>query len=250
MPDAQLNTLSVDFVVELLESFEYDAIIMVVDAVSKRVHFILTHMTVTAERAARLFLHYIWKLHGLPKCVVSDHGPQFVALFTKELYRLLGIQISSSIAWHLQTDGQMECVNQELDQFLHLFVNKLQDNWYDLLPIVEFQHNNYVHSTTQQPPFLLDTGRISRMGFELRQDLSSLEIVNKFTKRMESATEKAKSAIHKAQEDMTRYYNRRRSLAPVFKPGDWVYLDMSDIRTTRLSLKLSHCRLGPFEIEC
>ena len=88
------------------------------------------------------------------------------------------------------------------------------------------------------------------MGFELRQDLSSLEIVNKFTKRMESATEKAKSAIHKAQEDMTRYYNRRRSPAPVFKPGDWVYLDMSDIRTTRLSLKLSHCRLGPFEIEC
>jgi len=210
IPDARWDTLSVDFVVELLESFEHDAVMTVVDAVSKRVHFILTHMTVTAEGAARLFLHYVWKLHGLPKCVVSDRGPQFVALFTKELYRLLGIQISSSTAWHLQTDGQMECVNQELDQFLHLFVNKRQDNWYDLLPIVEFQHNNYVHSATQQPPFLLDTGRISRMGFEPRQDLSSLEIVNKFTKRMESATEKAKSVIHKAQEDMTRYYNRRR----------------------------------------
>jgi len=96
----------------------------VVDAVSKRVHFIPTHMTVTAEGAAQLFLHHVWKLHGLPKCVVSNRGPQFVALFTKELYRLLGIRISSSTAWHPQTDGQTEHVNQELDQFLRLFVNE------------------------------------------------------------------------------------------------------------------------------
>jgi len=64
-----------------------------------------------------------------------------------------------------------------------------------------------------------------------------------------SATKEAKSTICKMQENMTRYYNRRRSLAPVFKPGDWVYLDMSDIKMIRLSLKLSYRRLGPFEIE-
>jgi len=87
------------------------------------------------------------------------------------------------------------------------------------------------------------------MGFEPRQDPSSLETVNEFTKRMESATEEAKSTIRKAQEDMARYYNRRRSPAPVFKPGDRVYLDASDIRTTRPSPKLSHRRLGPFEVE-
>jgi len=87
------------------------------------------------------------------------------------------------------------------------------------------------------------------MGFEPRQDPSSLETVNEFTKRMESATEEAKSMIHKAQEDMTRYYNQRRSLAPVFQPGDRVYLDASDIKTTCPSPKLSHRRLGPFEIE-
>jgi len=194
-------------VVEFLESSRHDAVMTVVDAVSKRVHFIPTHTTVTAEEAARLFLHYVWKLHGLPKRVISDRGPQFVALFTKELYRLLGIRISSSTAWHPQTDGQMERVNQELDQFLRLFINERQDDWYDLLPIAEFQHNNHVHSATQQPPFLLDTGQIPRMGFEPRQDPSSLETVNEFTKRMESATEEAKSAIRKAQEDMTRYYN-------------------------------------------
>jgi len=66
---------------------------------------------------------------------------------------------------------------------------------------------------------------------------------------MESAIEEAKSTIHKAQEDMTRYYNRRRSSAPIFKPGDRIYLDASDIKTIRLSPKLSHHRLGPFEIE-
>jgi len=96
--DTQWDTLSVDFVVELLESSRHDTIMTVMDAVSKRVHFIPTHTMVTAEGAVRLFLHYVWKLHGLPKHVVSDCRPQFVALFTKELYRLLGIQISSSTA--------------------------------------------------------------------------------------------------------------------------------------------------------
>jgi len=198
VPDAQWDTLSVDFVVELPESSGHDAVMTVVDAVSKRVHLIPTHTTVIAEGTARLFLHYVWKLHGLLKRIVSDRGPQFIALFTKELYRLLGIRLSSSTAWHPQTDGQTERVNQELDQFLRLFVNEWQDDWYDLLPIAEFQHNNHVYSTTQQPPFLLDTGQIPCMGFKPRQDPSSLETVNEFTKRMESATEEAKSAICKA----------------------------------------------------
>jgi len=199
--------LSVDFVVELPESSGHDAVMTVVDSVSKRVHFVPTHTTVTAEGAARLFLHHVWKLHGLLKRVVSDRGPQFVASFTKELYRLLGVQLSSSTAWHPQTDGQTERVNQELDQFLRLFINERQNDWYDLLPIAEFQHNNHVHSATQQPPFLLDTGRIPHMGFEPSQAPSGLETVNEFTERMKSATEEAKSAIRKAQEDMTRYYN-------------------------------------------
>ena len=146
-------------------------------------------------------------------------------------------------------DRQTERVNQELNQFLRLFVNKWQDNWYDLLPTAEFQHNNYVHSAMQQPLFLLDTGRIPRMGFEPSQVPSRLETVNEFTERINSATKEAKSAIHKAQEDMTWYYNRRRTLAPMYKPEDQVYLDTSDIKTTRPSLKLSHRWLGPFEIE-
>jgi len=101
----------------------------------------------------------------------------------------------------------MERVNQELNQYLRLFVNEWQDDWYDLLPMAEFQHNNHVHSATQQPLFLLDTRRLPHMGFEPRQNPSSLETVNKFTERMRTVIEEAKSAIRKAQDDIKRYYD-------------------------------------------
>jgi len=197
-----------DFIVELPLSSGHDTVMTVVDSVSKQVHFILTHTTVTVEGAAQLFLYQVWKLHGLPKYVVSDRGPQFVARFTRELYCLLGIKLASSTAWYSQTDGQMERVNQELDQYLQLFVNKWQDDWYDLLSMAEFQHNNHIHSATQQSLFLLDTGCIPCMGFEPQQNHSNLEMVNKFMERMRMAIEEAKSAICKAQNDMKRYYDR------------------------------------------
>ena len=148
---------SVDFIVKLLLSSGHDAVMTVMDSVSKQTYFILTHMMVTVEGAARLFLHQVWKLYGLLKYVISDRGPQFIARFTRELYRLLGIKLASSTAWHPQTNRQTERVNQKLDQYLWLFMNERQDDWYDLLSMAEFQHNNHVYSTTQQPPFLLNT---------------------------------------------------------------------------------------------
>jgi len=201
------DTLSIDFIVELPLFSGHDAVMTVVDSVLKRAHFILMHMTVTVEGAARLFLHQVWKLHSLLKCVISDCRPQFIARFTKELYCLLGIKLVSSMAWHPQTDEQTEHVNQELDQYLWLFVNKQQDDWYDLLSLAEFQHNNRVHSTTQQPPFLLNTRRLSHMEFEPRQNPSCLETVNEFMERMKTAIKEVKSVICKAQDDMKRYYD-------------------------------------------
>jgi len=126
----------------------------------------------------------------------------------------------------------MEHINQELDQYLWFFVNEQQDDWYDLLPMVEFQHNNHVYSTIQQPPFLLDTGRLPCIGFEPQQNPSSLETVNKFMERIRTAIKEAKSVICKVQDNMKRYYDQRRTLALVFKPGDKVFLDASDIQTT------------------
>src|SRR3981189_2216499 len=115
----------------------------VVDGVMKRAHFIATHTTITAVGAARLFLHEVWKHHSIPRVVVSDHRPPFMADFPRELYRLIGIKLATSTAYHLQTDGQTERVNQELEQFLRLFVNQRQDDWEELLALGEFQYNNH-----------------------------------------------------------------------------------------------------------
>ena len=98
IPDLQWDMLSLDFIVELPFSSKHDIVMTVVDSVSKQAYFILTHMTVTVEGAARLFLYQVWKLHSLPKYVISDHRSQFVAHFTQELYHLLGIRLVSSIA--------------------------------------------------------------------------------------------------------------------------------------------------------
>jgi len=98
IPDSRWDMLSVDFVMELPLSSRHDTMMTVVDLVSKRAHFIPMHTTVTVKGAAQLFLHQVWKLHGLPKYVVSNHGPQFVACFTRELYRLLGIKLASATA--------------------------------------------------------------------------------------------------------------------------------------------------------
>ena len=229
-----------DFIIELPLSSGCDAVMTVVDSVSKQAHFIPMHTTVTAEGAARLFLHQVWKLHSLLKCVVSDCRPQFITCFTRKLYRLLEIKLASSTAWHPQTNRQTERINQELDQYLQLFVNERQDDWYNLLPMAEFQHNNHVHSTIQQPLFLLNTRCIPRIGFEPQQNHSNLETVNEFMERMRMVMEEAKSMICKVQEDMKRYYDQHRTPAPVFNPGDKVFLDTSDIQTTCPSQKLSH----------
>ena len=148
-----------DFIVEIPESNGKDAIMVVVDSITKQSHFISTVTTLSAAGTAQLYLRHIWKHHGLLKKVVSDRGPQFVAEFMKELYRLLGIKLSATTAYHLQGDRQTEQVNQELEQFLHLFINQRQDDWDNLLPFVEFQYNNHIHLAIQNVPFLLDTVR-------------------------------------------------------------------------------------------
>jgi len=125
-----------------------------------------------------------------------------------EVYQLLGIKAAKATAYHLQADGQTEQVNQELEQYLRLFVGERQDDWADLLPMAEFQYNNHIHSSTQQTPFFLDSGQHPWMGFEPQQP-SQLELVNEFMDQMKLALEEAKSALAKAKDDMAWYYNQR-----------------------------------------
>jgi len=168
--------------------------------------------------------------------------------FTKELDHLLGICLTSSTSYHPQMDGQTEHINMELEQYLCGFVNECQDDWEDLLPLAEFQCNNHVHASLQHSPFMLDTGWHPCMGFKPVWP-SKLETVNEFWDCMEAMLEEAKAALAKAKDDMACFYNHQWDPAPVFQPGDKVYLDASDIHTNCPSQKLSHRHLGPFVVE-
>jgi hypothetical protein len=115
--------ISVNFIVELPESHGYDAIMCIVNSLTKHAHFIPTHTTINAEGTAPLFLKEVWKHHGTPRVVISDRDPQFIATFMRELYKLLGIKLVMSTAYHPQTDGQTEHVNQVLEGYLHIFTS-------------------------------------------------------------------------------------------------------------------------------
>ena len=128
VPDKPWQIITDDLITGLPDSHGYNAIMVVVDRLTKLVHVIPTTDKLTSEGMARLFRDNIWKLHGLPEQVISDRGPQFVSAFMRELNRLLDIKTTPSTAYHPQTDGQTERVNQEIEQYLRLFVNHRQDD--------------------------------------------------------------------------------------------------------------------------
>ena len=105
------------------------------DHLSKRAHFIVTTSDITSLGVTRLFWDSVWRLHGLPEEVISDRGPQFVLNSMRGLSKILGIKVVALTAYHLQMDSQTKHVNQEVKQFLCLFVNQRQDDWYDWLSI-------------------------------------------------------------------------------------------------------------------
>ena len=138
IPDMPWDIMSIDFISKLPDAHSYNVIMNVVDFATKQVHFVATHTVILAEGAAQLFLNNVWKLHRLPRAVISDHGPQFIADFMRKLYRILGIKVAALTAYHPQTDGQTERVNQELEQYICLFMNQHQDDWDELLSMAKF----------------------------------------------------------------------------------------------------------------
>jgi len=117
-------------------------------------HFVATTEGTSVEGLARLFRDNVWKLHGLLESVVLDRGPQFAVELTKKLNWMLGIKIKLSTVFHLQTDGQTEWMNQELEQYLWLFVEHRQKDWLDWLASAEFVINNKTHTATKMSPFM------------------------------------------------------------------------------------------------
>ena len=138
-----------DFITKLPLAQGYDAILVVCNCFSKIVYFIATMEKTSAEGLAKLFQDHVWKLHGLSKSIISDKGVQFAAEIIKELNNLLGIQTKLSIAYHSQTDRQTERINQELEQYLRVFIDHRQEQWPDWLGMAEFAYNNKIYIATK-----------------------------------------------------------------------------------------------------
>jgi len=161
------------------------------------VHFIPTTEKTLAEGLARLFRDNVWKLHSLPESIISDRGPQFAAGLMKELNEMLGIKSKLSMVFYPQTDGQTERVNQELEQYLRMFIDHRQKQWPEWLGMAEFAYNNKAHSSTRMSPFKANYGQDPRMEFERRKK-GKYAGAEKFVEKMKKIQEETKAALKKA----------------------------------------------------
>jgi len=123
IPEKVWTHISTNFITKLPLAQGYNSILVVVDRFTKMAHFVPTTERTSTEGLACLFRDNIWKLHRLPDSIISDRGPQFAAGIMRELNCMLGTKTKLSMAFHLQTDGQTERMNQELEQYLQIFID-------------------------------------------------------------------------------------------------------------------------------
>ena len=197
IPERPWQHILVDFITKLPMSRDHDSILVICDRFSKMSHFVATTEKTMVEGVARLFRDNVWKLHGLPESVISDRKPQFAAGMMKELNKMLGIETKLSTAYHPETDGQTERINQELEQYLRMYVNHRQNNWAEWLATAEFAFNNKVHTATKMSPFQTNYGREPRMGFDIRKKGRN-EKAEEFVKEMKERHEEARIALVKS----------------------------------------------------
>jgi len=112
-----------DFVTDLPESCNADSMLVVVDRFSKAIVITLVENPLPGEETAQLYMDHVWRRTGLPRQVISDRGPQFASKVMKETWKQLKVDQAMSTAFHPQTDGETERVNQEIEQFLRIFCN-------------------------------------------------------------------------------------------------------------------------------
>jgi len=243
--------ISADFITKLPLAQGYDSILVVVDQLTKMVHFIPTTEKTSAEGLARLFRDNIWKLHGLPESIILDRGPQFMAGLMRELNQMLGIESKMSTAFHPQTDSQMERVNQELEQYLRMFIDHQQEQWPDWLGMAEFTYNNKVHSSTKTLPFKTNYGQDPRMGFKVRKK-GKYKGAEKFIVKIKKIQEEAKAALGKVQKEMKKYVDRKRAEVNEYRVEDLVMLSTKDLKyqmMERRTEKLMERFVGPYKIK-
>ncbi|POM67645.1 LOW QUALITY PROTEIN: Retrovirus Polyprotein [Phytophthora palmivora] len=256
VPRGRWIDISMDFVVSLPSSKDgYNAIMVIVDRLTKRAKFIATQTTDSAEDTANIFMKSYVKDHGLPKTIVSDRDSNFTSKFWQAVISAMGTQHNLSSAFRPQTDGQTERTNRFIGDYLRGVVNPAQSDWDEFIHMAEFAYNRRVHATIGMSPFEADLGYIPYMPDDVVSDpeFKKLEkAAREFLLRQEAFLKVAQDRMSEAQERMKYYYDRNR-LVQDFKTGDMVLLDGKnlDIRHKGYaqSKKLAPMFIGPFPVQ-
>jgi transposase InsO family protein len=246
IPTRPWSVIGMDFITKLPLSQGYDSILVVVDLLSKSAHFVPTRETITAKDLATLFRREVFRLHGLPDRIISDRGTTMTSEFWQQLMKLLNIKSAMSTAFHPQTDGQTERMNQVLEDYLRHFVDYNQKDWSSKLDVAEFSINNLHSTSSGVSPFFFVHGYHPR--FNTLTVASRRNCANRLISDLQEIQGKASLSLQKAKEKQAFYYNQSRRVATVFAPGDQVLLSRRNIQTRRPNSKLDFRHLGPFKV--
>ena len=192
------NSISMDFIETLLTSSGCDSILVIVDRLSKQGIFIPTTIHCTSKDLAMLFVMHVFSKHGVPEHVTSNRSPEFVSRFFHSLGKALDMKLHFTSGYHLEGDGQTERTNQTLEQYLWIFCNYQQDNWYTLLPLAEFTYNNTPSATTGISPFFANKGYHPNLTVHPERDLASSH-ARDLVVNLDELHQELKSTISEAQ---------------------------------------------------
>jgi hypothetical protein len=220
-----------DFIEQLPPSLGFTAILVIIDRLSKQGVFIPTVNTITSAQLAELFVLHIFSKHGVPSHCASDHGSEFISHFFRSLGTAVNMRLHFTSGYHPQADGQMERVNQMLEQYLRTFCNFQQDNWSSLLPLAEFAYNNTPNETTGVSPFFANKGYHPNLTVHPERDMASAH-ARDFTVDLGELHENLKSHIQAAQKCYQKTADNRRILPPEFKIGQYTFVKAWFFQTT------------------
>jgi hypothetical protein len=247
IPERMWSELSIDFITDLPPSGPNQTTFMMVitDRLLKNVIF-EPMATITTEAVAQRLVWCLFRHHGIPRAIVSDRGPQFVSLMWKRVCELLRITRRLSTAYHPETDGSTERMNQVIEHFLRCFASYWQDDWADLTPMAMLAINNRDATSTGISPFFAThgyhvdlAGAVEETDQPLRTEGDSPVAKGEaFVARLKETTEFAQAAIAAAQERQEKYANQARQVAEQFRIGDKVWLRLRNVKTDRPSKKL------------
>jgi len=243
VPDQIWKEISIDFIVDLPESNGCTNLVVITDRLGKGI-MCDGLPDIQAETVAKWFVRTFYRQHYLPGAIVSDRGKQFVGKLWARICQLLGIVRRLSTAYHPETDGSTERMNQTLETYLRTFVDYAQDDWYDTLPSAEVAINDRDAASTGVSPFFLQHGyHIEPLDLwvDLTEEVvrqSPIQQADAIVRKLKDAREWAQSAMASAQQVMEEVTNRHRQQSPSFKIGDKVWLNLENIRTNRPTKKL------------